>query len=107
MELFDPQSVDCPQPGDSGNFCTADIWPNNGDGHWSHYLDGDCVVDLHDLATLLSNYGTTSDATHEDGDVWPENGDGIWHAHVDGDGRVELSDLSVLLGQYGDDCTAP
>ncbi len=70
----------CPNPGDSGNYCTADI-----DG------SGDCVVGLGDLAQLLGNYGTTSGAEHDDGDL-------------DGDGDVDLSDLAALLGQYGDDC---
>jgi len=70
----------CPNPGDSGNYCTADI-----DG------SGDCIVGLADLAQLLGHYGTTSGAEHDDGDL-------------DGDGDVDLSDLAALLGQYGDDC---
>ncbi len=70
----------CPNPGASGNYCTADI-----DG------SADCLVNLSDLAQLLANYGTTAGAVHDDGDL-------------DGDGDVDLSDLAALLGQYGDDC---
>ncbi|MBU0617029.1 MAG: hypothetical protein KKI02_04880 [Planctomycetes bacterium] len=69
----------CPNPGNSGNYCTADI------------TNLDCIVDLSDLAQLLGNYGATSGAEHDDGDL-------------DGDGDVDLSDLAELLGQYGDDC---
>ncbi len=76
--LTEPEG--CPNPGGSGNFCTADI-----DG------SGNCLVGLNDLAQLLGNYGTTSGASHDDGDL-------------DGDGDVDLSDLAALLGQYGDDC---
>jgi len=48
--------------------------------------DGD--VDLTDLAQLLGNYGTASDATFDDGDF-------------DYDGDVDLTDLAALLGNYG------
>jgi len=54
-------------------------------------LDGDCDVDLTDLAILLGNYGTTSGATYEDGDL-------------DGDGDVDLTDLAQLLANYGSVC---
>ena len=83
MQLYDGNVPDgCPNPGDSGRYCTADI-------------AGDvCVVDLADLAQLLSNYGVTSGAVHDDGDVEP----------ADGDGDVDLSDLAELLAQYNDDC---
>jgi hypothetical protein len=77
---YDYPPYDCPNPGNSGNYCTADI-----DG------SGDCVVDLLDLNKLLSNYGMTSGATHDDGDL-------------NGDGDVDLGDLVELLDQYGDDC---
>ena len=70
----------CPNPGGSGNYCTADI-----DG------SSDCIVALNDLAQLLGHYGITTGADHDDGDL-------------DGDGDVDLSDLAGLLGQYGDDC---
>ncbi|MFQ5805662.1 MAG: hypothetical protein ACE5I3_04345 [Phycisphaerae bacterium] len=54
-------------------------------------LNGDWMVDLTDLATLLSNYGTTSGASYEDGDI-------------DGDGDVDLADLAALLSNYGMTC---
>ncbi len=85
----------CLEPGDSGRHCTADIYPNNHDGVWDYFDDGDCVVDLWDLAQLLGNYGTTSGATREDGDICPP---------PDGDGAVGIGDLAELLGQYRDDC---
>ncbi len=54
-------------------------------------LNGDGVVDIADLATLLGSYGDTG--------VNPEDGD------LDGDGDVDLNDLAILLGYYG--CTEP
>lgn len=85
----------CPNPGATGSFCTADCFPNNGDGIWNYPADdGDCRVNLQDLAQLLSNYGMMAGATREDGDVFP----------VGGDGRVNIQDLAQLLSQYGDDC---
>jgi hypothetical protein len=54
-------------------------------------LDYDSDVDLTDLATLLSNYGTPSGASYEDGDI-------------DGDGAVNLADLAGLLANYGSVC---
>ena len=63
----------CPQPG-----CEAD-------------LTGDCVVNLSDLAALLSNYGSTGGIA--DGDIAPPH-----------DGVINLADLAYLLSQYGDDC---
>jgi len=54
-------------------------------------LDHDGDVDLSDLAQLLSNYGTTSGASYEDGDL-------------DADGDVDLSDLAALLAVYGTTC---
>ena len=104
MELFGPQPVGCPEPGNSNQYCTADIWPNDGDDTWNYDYDGDCHVGLDDLAQLLSNYGCTSGCTHEDGDVWPQNSDNAWQDGMDGDGRIDLADLAELLGQYGDDC---
>jgi hypothetical protein len=74
----------CPNPGDSGNYCTADI-----DG------SGDCIVALNDLAQLLANYGITTGATPDQGDIDPP---------PDGDGDVDIGDLAALLAQYGDDC---
>lgn len=54
-------------------------------------LDGDCDVDLVDLANLLTNYGLPSGATLQMGDA-------------DGDGDVDLIDLATLLSNYGTTC---
>ena len=54
-------------------------------------LDGDCDVDLADLAILLANYGTTGGADPEDGDI-------------DDDDDVDLADLAALLAHYGEVC---
>lgn len=73
----------CPNPGASGNHCSADIYGE------------DCIVGLADLSQLLSNYGMATGATHDDGDIEPP---------PDGDGDVDLGDLAALLAQYNDDC---
>ena len=83
MELFAPG---CPNRGDSGRYCQADIANFN------------CIVDLPDLAQLLGSYGITAGATLLDGDVYPPD------PFFPGDGAVNLQDLSEMLGQYGDDC---
>jgi hypothetical protein len=85
----------CATAGYTGNYCAADVYPNNGDGIWDYLDDGDCAIDISDLGELLPNYGVTSGATREDGDVYPP---GV------GDGAVDISDLGELLAQYGDDC---
>jgi hypothetical protein len=90
-----PVICPCPNAGASGNYCDADIYPNDGDGIWNYDEDGDCVIDMSDLGELLSHYGMTSGATREDGDVYPPEA---------GDGAVGTSDLGELLSQYGDDC---
>ncbi|MFN0135640.1 MAG: right-handed parallel beta-helix repeat-containing protein [Phycisphaerae bacterium] len=54
-------------------------------------VDGDNDVDLTDLATLLSNYGTPSGAGRQDGDL-------------DGNGAVNLTDLANLLAVFGTAC---
>lgn len=54
-------------------------------------LDGNGVVDLVDLATLLAHFGTGSAATFEDGDI-------------DTDGDVDLTDLATLLSYFGSNC---
>jgi hypothetical protein len=80
----------CPNRGDAGRYCHADI-----DGSY------DCIVGLADLAQLLGNYGMTTGATLLDGDVDP------YDPWFPGDGDVDLSDLAELLSQYGDDCNWP
>ena len=79
----DASSSGCPNPGGSGDYCTADI------------VGDDCIVSIQDLAQLLSNYGMTSGATRADGDLYPP---------PNGDGAVSLEDLGALLAQYGNDC---
>lgn len=54
-------------------------------------LNGDCHVDLTDLATLLSHFGSASGQTLAGGDV-------------DGDGDVDLTDLANLLSRFGLSC---
>lgn len=56
-------------------------------------LNGDCVVNLTDLATLLANFGT--------GPVPPTPPTG---GDTDGDGDVDLTDLARLLSQFGANC---
>ncbi len=55
--------------------------------------DGDCLVDLSDLGTLLSHFGGAG--TRDDGDVFPV---GV------GDGVIDLSDLGQMLSDFGADC---
>jgi len=54
-------------------------------------LDGDLDVDMDDVEVLLQHYGTSGDATYEDGDL-------------DYDSDVDLSDLAAMLGAYGTVC---
>ncbi len=54
-------------------------------------LNGDGVIDLKDLSTLLTNFGAT-------GGVDPDDGD------LDDDGDVDLDDLSRLLIRFGTAC---
>lgn len=54
-------------------------------------LNGDRMVDLVDLATLLSHFGTPSGGAFANGDM-------------DGDGDVDLSDLAGLLARFGTVC---
>src|SRR6185436_16030720 len=53
--------------------------------------NGDGIVELSDLAILLSHFGTTSGATFADGDFTA-------------DGVVDLTDLALLLGSFGTSC---
>jgi len=87
MELF---AASCPNRGDSGKYCEADI-----------DCSFDCMVGLNDLAQLLGNYGCTTGCTVLMGDVDP------YDRFFPGDGVIGLGDLAELLGQYGDDCTLP
>lgn len=68
----------------SGGLC-----PNTGcdDGGIDADADGDCDVDLQDLAFLLAQFGTSS-----------SSGD------TDNDGDVDLSDLANLLSRFGNVC---
>jgi hypothetical protein len=54
-------------------------------------LNGDSVVDIADLATLLANFGTLSGGTLANGDI-------------NGDGAVDLADLTLLLSDFGRNC---
>lgn len=56
-------------------------------------LDGDCVVNLNDLASLLSVYGLCV-------------GDPGYNpaADISGNGCIDLADLAALLAAYGADC---
>lgn len=70
----------CPNPGQTGNFCTADI-------------NGDCIVDISDLALLLSAFGSSpGDGNYNPGaDVAPPIG-------------IDITDLALFLSQFGDNC---
>jgi len=54
-------------------------------------LNGDGVVGLEDLSTLLAHYGA--------GGAQPEDGD------LDRDGDVDLADLAAMLAAYGSTCS--
>jgi hypothetical protein len=54
-------------------------------------LNGDCEVNLVDLAILLTHYGETGGVEYSDGDI-------------DGDDDVDIADLAALLGHYGESC---
>ncbi len=69
----------------------ADIIPGGPGSGLLGDVNGDRRVGLADLATLLSNYGTASGATYEQGDL-------------DEDGDVDDADLVQLLGSFGLSC---
>ncbi|MBI5865787.1 MAG: hypothetical protein HZB38_15045 [Planctomycetes bacterium] len=73
-------SQGCPQPGGTGNHCTADV-------------NGDCLIDIADLALLLSAFGSQpGDGTYNPAaDLAPPTG-------------IDISDLTTLLSQFGDNC---
>lgn len=54
-------------------------------------LNNDLTVDITDLTSLLSNFGTASGANLQDGDL-------------DGDGDVDITDLATLLSLFGTAC---
>lgn len=54
-------------------------------------LNGNGAIELQDLATLLSHYGTASSAHPEDGDL-------------DNDGDIDIADLAAMLSVYGTSC---
>ncbi len=54
--------------------------------------NGDGLVDLSDLATLLAGFGQQAGATPADGDT-------------DCDGDIDLSDLAALLSRFGAGCS--
>ena len=78
-----------------GWFDMAGGEPNGRIARWAPInpgdLDGDQDVDLTDLATLLSNFGTLGGASRNDGDL-------------DDDQDVDLNDLATLLARFGTTC---
>jgi hypothetical protein len=72
-----PSGAACPHP-EKG--CDSDV-------------NGDCRVDLADLAALLAAFNS-------------QPGDENWNADADfnGDRRVDLADLALLLSQFNNDC---
>jgi hypothetical protein len=70
------------------DYCWSDIYPA-GPGC------GDCLVNISDLGTLLSNYAQPGTYTYTQGDIYPK---------YDGDGVVNVGDLGQMLAQYGDNC---
>jgi Tol biopolymer transport system component len=55
-------------------------------------MNGTGVIDIADLAELLSNFGRTGGVTYADGDL-------------NGDGTVSLPDLTALLSIFGQPCS--
>jgi hypothetical protein len=78
----------CPNRGEAGRYCTADIDGSN-----------DCLVGLGDLAVCLTEYGMFGGDLACDLDPYDDCDSG--------DGDVDLADLAELLSQYGDDCNWP
>jgi len=79
-----------------GWFTAADGVPSSYIAKWGGCacagdVDVDGDIDVDDLTTLLSSFGTPSAATRRTGDL-------------DGDGDVDLSDLTVLLAYFGTTC---
>lgn len=93
-----------PPPGETDLLGRTRMWDGDGDGtatvdHGAYEFDsptqgdtdGDCDVDLQDLATLLASFGMTGNAAFENGDF-------------DADGDVDLQDLATLLANFGSAC---
>lgn len=70
----------CPLPGCDTGGVDADF-------------NGNCEVNLSDLAVLLANFGTVTGATHAMGNTNPA-----------GDTDVDLADLSITLARFGTIC---
>lgn len=94
-ELRDEQVPDCNanERPDSCDVASGDASDFNGNGildscECDGDIDGDGIVGLTDLTTLLSNFGRPSGSTLAQGDL-------------NGDGAVNLTDLSFLLSQFG------
>ena len=82
--LLEDETIGCPNPGDTGVYCTADI-----DG------SGDCMVTLADLQMLLATYGKCPGDTGYNAEA---------NLSDDGVDCIQLADLQLLLSQYGDNC---
>lgn len=101
IDAGDPAFVPTPCEHDLDGACR--VWDGNADGgvrvDMGGYefgaprgdIDGNCQIDLGDLAALLTHFGTLSGAQLADGDV-------------DRDGDVDLTDLSLLLAHFGSTC---
>lgn len=70
----------CPNPGATGNHCSADI-------------NGGCIVDIADLALLLSAFGSQ-----------PGDGNYLPGADLTPPTGIDISDLAFFLSQFGDNC---
>ena len=55
--------------------------------------NADCVVDISDLANVLSNFGLRERTT-----IAPLNGD------VNFDGQTDIEDLATILNAFGANC---
>jgi hypothetical protein len=87
--IFGPASAAGSDTASAGRYLTL-AFAASGSASCPEDLDDDGDVDLADLTTLLSNYGTTG-ASSADGDI-------------DGDGEVDLIDLALLLTAFGMPC---
>lgn len=75
-----------------GNFrLIGGFWAGVGSGLCEGDVDGNGVINLTDLAFLLTNFGLPNGATRAMGDL-------------DGDTDVDLVDLAILLSNFGLSC---